>query len=72
MRAKNAVKAEFDFFEFELEKDHGTTGNLDVLVKRADWEKWRRVHSKKRGEGFVTDENAGIMRERIRRVMDKE
>ena len=51
-------------FTYDLVKDAGATGRLEVVVKGTT------VHSKAGGEGFVTDANKQKMLDRIASLMD--
>ena len=50
-------------FTFELKRDSGATGRLEVVVNET------LVHSKAGGDGFVTDSNKNKMLDKIAEVM---
>ena len=50
-------------FSFELSRDAGTTGRLEVVVKGT------LVHSKASGDGYVTDANKDKMLAKIEELL---
>lgn len=62
--AKGIEEVFGDKFRVELYRDKGATGRLEVTVTKAG--KSQLVHSKAKGEGFVTPDNIGTLMERIK------
>ena len=63
---KVAVEKQFPHtFDFDMKEDDDITGRLEVTVFLGDETEGHLVHSKKKGQGFVTDKNVDSLLEKI-------
>ena len=63
---QSAVENKFpDTFTFDLKKDAGTSGRLEVTVFLGDDTEGQLVHSKDKGDGYVKDSNVDAFLEKV-------
>ena len=67
---KEAVENKFPgAFTFDLKSDSGKTSRLEVTVYVGDDTEGKLVHSKDKGDGFVTDKNVDSVLESIEALL---
>ena len=51
-------------------KDPGVTGNLNVTVSKKGSKEGTTIHSKKKGDGLITEDNKDSFIEKVRKAMN--
>ena len=71
VKAKDILVSAFgDKVFIEFNKDSGVTGNLNVTIGKKGTKSFKSVHSKKAGDGLVTDDNKSAFLEKVKEAMN--
>ena len=66
-RAKQLINEQMEkgTLDIDLKMDHGITGNFELILFNSKNKDGRKVHSKQKGDGFITGSNLPMVLARI-------